>query len=208
MADHYEEFFQSGSQSAKLVDEFCSRNEFRPTNGTCIELGCGVGRVTVHLAKAFKNVVAVDISAGNLNLCKVNAGRFNANNVATFLLRHPLQLSELPKCDFFYSVIVLQHNPPPVAVFCLDQLLGLVKPGGAALFQVPTHTPGYCFEMSRYLDTSGDDEIMEMHCIPMRKVYSLLARHGFTVMETLADDWTPWAGSHTFFAVKSSLGEH
>ena len=203
ITDYLEDFFQSGSQTAKLVEQFWSRNEFRPINETCIELGCGVGRVTVHLAKVFKNVVAVDISAGNLDLCKVNAARFNVSNVTTFLLTHPSQLSSMPKCDFFYSVIVLQHNPPPVAAFCLDQLLGLVKPGGAALFQVPTHTPGYSFDLTRYLEASNNDLKMEMHCIPMRKVFSLLARHGFTVMETVADDWTPWAGSHTFFAFKS-----
>jgi SAM-dependent methyltransferase len=206
ITDNLDAFFESGSQTAKSVETFWTRNGFRPINETCVELGCGVGRVTVHLAKVFKKVVAVDISPGNLDLCKVNAARFNASNVTTFLLTHPSQLSSLPRCEFFYSVIVLQHNPPPVASFCLDQLLGLVKPGGAALFQVPTHTPGYSFDLTSYLEASNNDQKMEMHCIPMQKVFSLLARHGFIVMETLADDWTPFAGSHTFFAVKSSLG--
>jgi SAM-dependent methyltransferase len=198
-------FFKSGEDAANLVNAFLKRNQFTGSRGTLIELGCGVGRVTVHLAKVFERVIAVDISPGNLAHCEAELRESKCYNVDTFLLRSPSQLQELPKCDFVYSVIVLQHNPPPVAAFFLKALLQRVNAGGAALFQVPTHTPGYRFRASEYLGSSQPVNGMEMHCLPMNTVYKTLTECDFQIQETLADSWTGWAGSHTFFATKNRL---
>jgi SAM-dependent methyltransferase len=195
-------FFKSGEDAATLLDAFCKRNHFTGSRGTLIELGCGVGRVTVHLAKVFKRIIAVDISPGNLAICEAQLRELKLHNVDTSLLRSPSQLHELPKCDFVYSVIVLQHNPPPVAAFFLKALLQRVNAGGAAVFQVPTHTPGYSFKASEYLGSSQPANGMEMHCLPMNTIYKTLAECDFQIQETLADSWTGSAGSHTFFATR------
>ena len=196
-------FFESGRTAASCVESFCPRNEVSMNGRTLIELGCGVGRVTVHLAKLFDNIIAIDISPGNLERCRAHVAEAGLKNVTTVLLETPSQLKELPLADFFYSIITLQHNPPPVAAYCLATLLGCIRAGGCALFQIPTHTPGYCFNADAYLSTAHPDNGMEMHCVPMAKVYDILNENKFVPLETLADSWTGQPGSHTFFAARN-----
>ena len=64
-----EEFHASGQREARLIDLFGERTGVPHHGGVCIELGCGVGRVTRRLADRFDKVIALDISPGNLALC-------------------------------------------------------------------------------------------------------------------------------------------
>ena len=196
------EFFETGRMAVETIYKFFERNSEKQQQETCIELGCGVGRITLHLAKKFKKVFAVDISKGNLEECKKNCGKQDIKNVEFVLLESPEQLINLPCCRFFFSVIVLQHNPPPIAAFFLKTILAKVETGGHALFQIPTHTPGYHFEIDTYLNEKNDKIIMEMHCLPMKEIFSILKNQNFLCLEVLADNFTGTAGSHTFFAKK------
>jgi 2-polyprenyl-3-methyl-5-hydroxy-6-metoxy-1,4-benzoquinol methylase len=194
------QFFDSGRSVASLVDTFAQRSEMTISGGVCLELGCGVGRVTRFLAEKFDKVIAVDVSEGNLARCSDYIESSGVANVETVLIHSPRDLVHLPTFDFLFSVIVLQHNPPPVQRFVLDALLAKAKAGASCLFQTPTHIPGYRFVVSDYLDTASP--IMEMHCLPMPAVFDVLHKHGFGVREVLMDNWTGGYGSHTFFASK------
>jgi hypothetical protein len=44
------------------------------------------------------------------------------------------QLAQIGGFDFFYSVIVLQHNPPPVIVHMLKTVFAQLNPGGIGYF--------------------------------------------------------------------------
>ena len=48
----------------------------------------------------------------------------------------------LPKADVIYSVIVLQHNPPPIMAIIVRQFMKGLNPGGVAYFQLPTYRAG------------------------------------------------------------------
>jgi SAM-dependent methyltransferase len=199
---HAEEFYLSGRHTVSLVDVFARRNNAALDLSHVLELGCGTGRTTTALAETFAKVTAVDVSAGHLNLCREaleKAGRSDADFVR---LESAADARDFPACSFFFSVIVLQHNPPPLAHWLLDQALSKVVPGGAALFQVPTHFPEYSFRIADYL-ASPMPPTFEMHCLPMHCVFRLLQKHGFTPLEVVMDTWTGLPGSHTFFAVKS-----
>jgi len=200
---HAQEFYDSGRAAASLVDTFANRNRVDILSGTCLELGCGVGRVTRFLADRFEKVIAVDVSDGNLGHCRDYLRRSGVNNVETILLKSPRDLTELPQFDFLFSTIVLQHNSPPVQRFMLDQLLGKISAGGSCLFQLPTHVRGYQFESTEHLK-SEETSSMEMHCLPMRVVFQLMKAHDFTPLEVLMDRWTGGYGSHTFFATKAT----
>jgi hypothetical protein len=97
-------------------------------------------------------------------------------------------LDELPAFDVLFSILVLQHNPPPVIAHIIDRLLRGLKPGGVAYFQVPTFRAGYRFSTKEYLESSGQG--MEMHVLPQRYIFPIAGRNGCEVIEVGPDNMT------------------
>jgi len=154
-----------------------------PLQGTCLELGCGVGRMTLWLAKSFRRVIGVDISASHLAIAEQNVRLEGCRNVE---LRHVNRLeavANFPTFDFFCSVIVLQHNPPPVIRWLLVAILSKLNPGGVAIFQVPTVLPNYQFDADAYLADPPSLGVMEMHAIPHEAVLSAIEEAGCKLVE-------------------------
>lgn len=194
------EFYASGAPSAGIIDLFEQRTGVNASRGVCLELGCGVGRITEHLANRFDRVIGVDISPGNLELCRHRMAAIGRENVDLRQISRLEDFDSMPEIDFFYSVIVLQHNSPPIQKAILRTLLGKVKAGGGALFQIPTEMPGYSFEARSYLDTSPPE--MEIHGLPKAVVLEEIRRAGLQVIDLLPDSWIDVFGSYTFYAVK------
>jgi 2-polyprenyl-3-methyl-5-hydroxy-6-metoxy-1,4-benzoquinol methylase len=200
--ENIREFNESGRGTANLLKVFANRSGVDISRGACLELGCGVGRITRFLAEQFDTVTAIDISKGNLRACKAYLSESSIENVETLLLAEPGQIREIEEFDVFVSFIVLQHNPPPVQRFLLQQILSKIRRGGVCLFQTPTHIRGYRFAIDDYL--GSPDQTMEMHCLPMSEVLSILQMNGFRILEVLQDSWAgESAWSHTFFAIRS-----
>ena len=192
-------FYDTGLQHAALIDGASERTGVELRRGLCLELGCGVGRITKHLARRFERVIAVDISPGNLRQGQAMAAREGLGNIEFRLLTSLDELSALAGADFFYSVITLQHNPPPIQSIILGELLGGLNAGGAFLFQTQTHHADYSFDVSAYLRSAVDE--MDMHSLPMHEIMRLLTDRGCTVLEAQQDFWTGRFGSHTFFGL-------
>lgn len=195
-------FDKSGEHSARLIDLTAARTGLTPPTGICVELGCGVGRITRHLAARFERVIAVDISPGNLALCERYMAEQNVHNVETRLIRDIEELATLPVVDFFYSMIVLQHNPPPIQHRVLELLLGKIGVGGQCLFQTVADLPGYSFEAESYL--SSPSPTMEIHSLPLAIVHRLIRECGLTLDTVRADPWVSAYGSYTFSAHRPS----
>jgi 2-polyprenyl-3-methyl-5-hydroxy-6-metoxy-1,4-benzoquinol methylase len=203
-AERVDSFYETGRSSSGLIDIFADRSGVPITQGTCLELGCGVGRVTAHLAQRFTRVVAVDISPGNLALCERRMKQLALHNVKTVLLKSPDQIAQLPPFDFFYSIIVLQHNPPPIQKIMLEAILARLSSGGQCLFQTPdTFHGGYSFSANAHL--SSEQLTLDMHCLPKVVVLKLLRDHGMNVLDVQPDPWTGSFGSYTYFAVRPSF---
>jgi SAM-dependent methyltransferase len=195
-----EAFNQSGTAMTDLIDLFERRTGAPVTRGVCLELGCGVGRITRHLARRFDQVIAVDISPGNLKICEDYLAAEGVKNVDLRLVSNPLDFSAFPEIDFFFSVIVLQHNSPPVQKFILESILRRIRPGGAALFQIPTAMVDYRFDVAEYLDTPHPT--MEMHGLPTAVVLKTLRETGMVVCDVAADPYIGIMGSSIFHAVR------
>ena len=109
---------------------------------TCVEFGCGVGRVTIELARHYARVYAYDISATHLAHARRRADEARITNIV-FHKCGDDPLAGLEPCDLYYSAIVFQHNPPVIISRLIRNALRSLKPSGIALFQVPTYELGY-----------------------------------------------------------------
>ncbi len=85
-----------------------------PSRGTCLELGCGVGRLTLGLSRSFEHVIGLDVSASHLDLAEEVLRKEGRTNIELRRVNTLEAFQQLPEIDRFFSLIVLQHNPPPV----------------------------------------------------------------------------------------------
>lgn len=196
-----EAFFASGEANAATLLRTLERNGIEPGRlRSCMDFGCGVGRVTLALAARFAEVLGVDVSESHLALAREEASRRAAGNVSFARIEAVEDVGRLPSCDLVLSLIVLQHNPPPVMRALFAALLGRVSPGGAAVIQVPTYLPaGYRFDAKEYLACGGRE--METHALPQAECFRLVAAAGMELLEVLDDSWLgfgPGSRSNTF----------
>ena len=186
--DHMQDFFETGQQSLSLLTHALTRNEIDPESiRSVLEVGCGVGRVTVHLAERFSRVVGVDVSPGHLEAAQQAVQAFGRTNVELVHLTQIQDIGRLPKVDCLYSLLVLQQNPPPLIREMLLGYLDRVNPGGVAYFQVPVMAPGYRYEVAEHLQHGGAG--IEEHLIPQRVIFEVLGSLGYQVLEVLPDAW-------------------
>jgi SAM-dependent methyltransferase len=180
-------FYATGEADAALVGGLMRRWDVpEGPEATCLEFGCGVGRATVHLAPLFGKVIGCDVSASHIRL-----GRRQAKLRGIGTIRWHVSTAEtlMPatRWDVWYSRIVLQHNPPPVMAHLLGLAFRRLKPGGLAVFQLPTHLVGYRFSVGEYLAEEGPPR-MEMHVLPQAAVFTLAAAAGLEVLDVRDDN--------------------
>ncbi len=182
------DFYDSGEGDLASIIQTLIRNDIiKDKNGAksldITEVGCGVGRVTKHLAQAFHKVTAIDVSAGNMEIASM---MIREANVSFELYKCMEDYCRMPKADVVYSIIVLQHNVPPVIEYILQEMLKSLKIGGVALFQVPTYREAYEFKAEAYINGVHDDK-MEMHVLPQKKIFEIAYVNGCIPMEVYQD---------------------
>jgi 2-polyprenyl-3-methyl-5-hydroxy-6-metoxy-1,4-benzoquinol methylase len=181
-------FYQSGREHVAAIGALLHRNGLDfPGNGTCLDFGCGVGRLSLALAAHCGSVIGVDVSEAHLEHARIQQQKDRCRN-ATFSAVTSIEgINQLPPCDMLVSLIVLQHNPPPIIHAILDRLLSRLNPQGIAVFQVPTFIAGYRFSAAEYLARPASP-LMEMHPLPQRHIFQLLDRHQCDVIEVREDN--------------------
>ena len=109
-------FWKSGDVEAEVIQTILNRHHFADAGSkTCVEYGCGLGRVTSALAALFAQVHGYDISTTHLELAEKHIQHIGLSNVRFHLCVDDVLSKPLEKCDFFYSRYVFQHNPPPAS---------------------------------------------------------------------------------------------
>jgi SAM-dependent methyltransferase len=194
IAESREEFYRTGATDRDLVQQLLRRHGIAPGSlGRCVEFGCGVGRATLKLAELFPQVVGCDISAPHLALAAAEATARGVRNLAWHRSSIAAPMPE-GGWDFWYSRLVLQHNPPPVIAHLLRLAFAGLAPGGVAIFQVPTYQRGYRFRIAEDL-ARQEPPGMEMHPLPQATVFALAAAAGLAVLELRED--THWTVART-----------
>jgi 2-polyprenyl-3-methyl-5-hydroxy-6-metoxy-1,4-benzoquinol methylase len=198
-----DEFYAGGELGVRRTLAFLSRNGIDlSTIRHVLDYGCGVGRLTVSLAKQFPMVLGVDISGQHLDHAQRYAADHGIRNVSFMRVADLALLDSMKGIDLIFSVIVLQHNPPPIIAVILRKLLGALNPRGCMFFQVPTFIQGYSFTSADYL--SKPSMQMEMHAIPQRVVSDIARECGCEVLEVREDSATGSMEmiSHSFLVQK------
>jgi methylase of polypeptide subunit release factors len=186
--DAGQRFYDSGQVDLNRVEAFLSRNGRElPRDGVCVDYGCGLGRITLWLAKRCKRVIAVDVSEAHLAIARRELAARGVANVEFHLLRGRGDLAALNGADLFHSIIVLQHNPPPIIAEILNAALKGLKNGGSAFFQVPTYGSNYHWSYDRFIADDLPAGDMEMHVIPQSVVFALAAEAGCVPVEVQPD---------------------
>lgn len=204
LSSSIDSFWAMGVSEAELAARTLSQyGMIKLEERVCVEYGCGVGRVTVNFATWFKQVHAYDISRNHLHHAQARANELGRKNIDFHECANDFRVAMEP-CDFFYSVIVLQHNPPPVIMELIRIALAALKPGGIAIFQVPTYIIGYRFDLDEWLATDHVLD-MQMHCVPQDTVLDAISAAGCRLLSVREDGWTAAPDrmiSNTFFCQK------
>jgi SAM-dependent methyltransferase len=182
------EFFESGRgliSEMRYAAERCHLDLSRYQS--CFELGCGVGRTTVWLARQFSQVVGGDISSIHLDYARMAAAQFRLHNVNFISLKDLRSFQILPPFDVFFTFMVLQYNPPPLMAFILEIILNQLAPGGIAYFQIPTYSANYSFSLCDYFAAMPPKDELESHSLPQASLFEIIYRTGCVPLESRED---------------------
>lgn len=132
------EFFRSGEEHVQRIMKMLREIDPRFSPARAVDFGCGVGRVTLPLARETIAVLGVDVSPGMLSEARKNAAAQGVSNVE---FAHELSGT----FDLVHSFIVLQHIQPRRGQRIIRDLLSRLEPGGMVVLQVPYqwHAPAW-----------------------------------------------------------------
>ncbi len=169
--------------------------------GTCLDFGCGLGRLTQALGRRFDQAIGVDVSPTMVTEATELAEAGGHDNVRFVLNQQPdLAQFGTGSIDFVYSNIVLQHVSSELQLGYLREFGRVLAPGGLAVVQLPSRrtgirglarrlTPDALLPLARRivrppaeLEGDGYRIRMEMNCQPEGHVADLAAAMDTTII--------------------------
>jgi len=133
-----DEFFASGVEQIGSLVELTRSHCGNFGNGSALDFGCGVGRLTQALCRHFNSAHGIDISSSMIQ----QARKYNRHaERCEYHLNESddLELFDPNSFDFICSLLVLQHGLPEQAERYIRGLIRILSPGGALVFQTPSH---------------------------------------------------------------------
>jgi ubiquinone/menaquinone biosynthesis C-methylase UbiE len=151
----------------------------RPAPGAVfVEVGCGIGNVTIKLAELFPNhpIYAIDVSAGAIDYAR----RMHQRPNVTYAVGDAEHVAQaIPPTDYIVGRSILHHLQDLDAA--LREFFRVLRPGGAIFFSEPNPYNPHSFIVgkSRYLrrldDWSDSEKPISAHALAAG-----LRRAGFT----------------------------
>lgn len=165
----------------------------RPS-GRALDFGCGVGRLSLALARRFDQVTALDIAPAMLAEAERNAREAGLRNLR-FALSDDALLAAEGRFDFVMSCIVFQHIPVPRGMKILRALLDRVAQGGivaldlcvdrrdtpgqALRYWAQRHVPGMHALFNLVRGRGIGEPLMQMNAYALEAVDKLATDLGF-----------------------------
>ncbi len=179
------EFFETGVAEVARMMRSLNEIPLEVARGDALDFGCGVGRLTLALGAHFSRVVGVDIADTMI----ARAREYNTLGARVrYVVNTCDDLSLFPDSafDFVYSSIVLQHVPPQSSARYIREFLRLLRPGGVAVFHVPSGKPYAPGSLAAFLYRVRREYLRrawkqlrgrapyEMHYVPRERVEELI----------------------------------
>lgn len=183
------EFMKTGEREIALLFHRFAELLLSSPNGSGLDFGCGVGRLTQAMARRMNRVVGADISPVMIDLAR----RLNQYpERANYLCTAETGLETLPARSFqcIYSNIVLQHVASDLSVRYLNEFFRLLEPGGLLVFQLPSHTqPQVAAEVTAMSDAAYRGSIELLSPVPASIAAGSDFALTFMVCNTSSHEW-------------------
>ena len=115
-------------------DFFAQWKTYKCNTGHCIEIGCGAGRLTKHLAEVFEAVTALDVSEDQIAYAQSRIGRQNITYRVTDGVHFA---SEVPPATAVFSAHVFQHfDSLSDAERVFHEIFRALSPGGTIMIHL------------------------------------------------------------------------
>lgn len=111
-------------------------------NKSVLEIGSGIGRMTVALTNNYQRVVAADVDAAFLERCRETVARFGkVDKLQTVYVQdgHTIDVPD-HSVDLVFSYITLQHCKREDALALVAEAFRIVAPGGRVALNFRTWT--------------------------------------------------------------------
>ena len=152
------DFYETGRSD---WTEFMERwRRYGVERDSCVEIGCGAGRLTRHIARDFGEVHGLDVAEGMINYAR--------QHMPSNVRLHVTDGVSLPVPDAsvtgVFSVIVFLHfDRIEYAAAYFREMARVLKPGGTIMIQLPLHQwPGNLKPMVRRWFASAHDLYMAL----------------------------------------------
>lgn len=186
----------------------------RKSGGTCVEIGCGSGRMTAALVATFSSVFAIDVSPDQIRVARGLLGS-NAARVEFSLVSEPEIRRPAASCSAMFSSHVFQHLPGLKAIEAyLKETWRVLEPGATVCFHIPVRgaqrpeRPAWV-QVAQVVRAAikrriGRLTIMEFHEYSISEIVDILRQTGFAKIEFRTFPLTTSGLLHShFFATKS-----
>ena len=190
-----EEFYATGEPVILDLEERLQRAGLSFPGSRAIDFGCGVGRLTFHLGKRFRQCYGIDISQSMIDYARSQSER---GPNCQFLVNASDRLEGFENncIDFIYTTIVLQHIAPRYTLDYLREFSRVLGNDGVLAFQLPSHlnpqalvnqkplrmlqkrvfyrAKSFGQKLAKRFPFIKSDSYFEMNAIPKKKVINFL----------------------------------
>lgn len=192
IAESRDEFFATGRDFVTHLLAEVERRFGPLRRDRALDHGCGVGRLTLPLAAAFAEVVALDVAPAMLAEATANAAKAGATNIRFADADDALTRAD-GAYDFVNSHLVLQHVPVRRGLVIVDRLIERVAPGGGFHLSVSLRTdrggwrwlywasatiPGVKIWQNFCAGRAWNAPAMQMNDYPLGRIVARLAARG------------------------------
>ncbi len=172
-----------------------------------LDFGCGIGRLSLALAKYFDNVVGVDISSTMITRARQISEQYKdayKGEITYIINKYNIIPMETDTCDFIYSNIVLQHMRAVDALVYISEFVRMIKKEGLAVFQSPSRSlVAEDKSFKSCIETGGGTDTIEMNMIPIKSVIDTVYYAGGNIINIKRDyNAGPKFESFTYFVSK------